>query len=174
MFGETNTSFLNGGTALSFVAYGLFSAFITGPEILHRESIKQGWPQKCNQIVIAELKQKQSEEQFVPQINYRDMARGWFGKDADPLLELIAPLGQMMDQANAQKERVKRLNEERLQQKVNAAGSRCACAVTMLSEHCVSLGLYAGTGRLVTPSLFRDLGSSLHTSLQSSHCDQRG
>lgn len=169
---DGNASWMNGGLAVSIVGYGLFSAFISGPEILHRESLKQGWPEHCKQIVVAELEQSQPQEEFVPQIDYRDMARGWFGRDAEPLLELMQSLGEMMDQANAQKERVKRLNEERLQKKAQAAGSRCHCAVVMLEEQHVSLGLYAGSGRLVTPNLFKNLNSELKTALHSQRCSQ--
>jgi len=171
MFGENNTSWLSGGLAGSLVVYGLLSAFVTGPSvILPREAEKLGWSEQCKTIVIAELRQSQPHEEFVPQVDYRDMAKGWLGRDAEPLLQLLEPLGQVMDQANAQKERVRRLNEARLQRKAQAAGSRCDCAVSMVGEQRIAIGLYTGTGRLVTPPLFQNLASELQTALRSPRC----
>lgn len=168
---EHSSSWLSGGLAASVVCYALLNAFVIGPSVvLPREVEKLNWFERCKQIVIAELHQSQPQEEFVPQIDYRDMARGWFWRDAEPLLQLMQPLGQIMDQANAQKERANRLNEERLQRKVQAAGSRCDCAVTMLGEQRIALGLYSGTGRLVTPPLFKNLASELQTSLRSTRC----
>ena len=171
MMFDNNPSWLSGGLAVSVVGYGLLSAFVIGPSvILPREVAKLNWDEQCKRIVIAELRQSELQEEFVPQIDYRDVARGWLGRDADPLLQLMEPLGQIMDQANAQKERAMRLNEERLRRKVQAAGSRCNCAVSMLGEQRIEIGIYTGTGRLVTPPLLKNLGSQLQTSLHSSRC----
>jgi len=168
---DNSPSWLSGGLAVSIIGYGLLSAFVIGPTVvLPREAEKLNWSEQCKRMVVAEVRQSQSQEEFVPQIDYRDMARSWFGRDAEPLLQLMQPLGQIMDQANAQKERAKRLNEERLQRKAQAAGSRCDCAVTMLGEQRIALGLYSGTGRLVTPPLFKNLASELQTSLRSPRC----
>ena len=171
MLGEANSSWLSGGLAATLVGYGLLSAFVVGPSVvLPREVAKLNWDDQCKELVIAEVRQIEQQGEFAPQIDYRDVARGWFGRDADPLLQLMEPFGQIMDQANVQKERAKRLNEERLRRKVEAAGSRCDCAVSMLSEQRIALGLYTGTGRLVTPPLFKNLGSELQTSLHSKRC----
>ena len=170
MIFDGNNSMLNGGFALTLIVYALFSAFISGPEILARESHKVNWQNQCISIVQAELKSSQSEPEYVPQLDYRSMARGWFGQDAEPLLKLMEPLGQAMDQAQAQADRVKRLNDERLRLKVQAAGSACNCAISILSEKRIALGLYAATGRLVTPPLFKNLSSELKTALNAHQC----
>lgn len=171
MFGETNTSWLSGSLAGSMVVYGLLSAFVIGPSvILPREAEKLEWSGQCKQIVVADLKQVEPQEEYIPNVDYRDMARGWLGRDAEPLLQLMQPLGQMMDQANAQKQRAKRLNEERLQRKAEAAGSRCDCAVAMVGEQRIAIGLYTASGRLVTPPLFQSLSSELQTALRSPRC----
>lgn len=171
MLGEANSSWLSGGLAATLVGYGLLSAFVVGPSVvLPREAAKLNWSEQCKELVIAEVRQSEPQEETVPQIDYRDVARGWFGRDADPLLQLMEPFGQIMDQANAQKERARRLNEERLRRKVDAAGSRCDCAVSMLGEQRIEIGIYTGSGRLVTPPLFKNLASHLQTSLHSSRC----
>ena len=168
---DPTPSWLSGGLAASVIGYGLFCAFVAGPAIiLPREAEKLNWPKQCKRIVIAELQQSQPQERFTPQIDYRDVARSWFGRDAEPLLHLMQPFGEVLDQANAEKQRLQRLNEKRLRQKAQAAGSRCDCAVTMLSERRVALGLYTGTGRLITPPLFKNLHSELQTALRSPRC----
>lgn len=167
---DGNNTWLSGSFALTFIFYALFSAIISGPELLRRTAIKENWPQQCTAIVQAELRANQSEPEFTPQIDYRSMARGWFGRDAEPLLQLMEPLGQVMDQANAQAERIKRKNEERLRQKAQAAGSACNCAISMLGEKRIALGLFAGTGRLVTPPMFQNLNAELNTALHSPQC----
>jgi len=168
-FNGDNT-WLNGVLALSVIGYGLFSAFISGPELLSRTAIKENWPQQCTKIVQAELRASQPEPEFTPQIDYRSIARGWLGRDAEPLLQLMEPLGQVMDQANAQAQRIKRKNEERLRQKAKAAGSACNCAISMLGEKRIALGLFAGTGRLVTPPMFQNLNAELKTALHFPQC----
>jgi len=168
---DNGSSWLSGGLAVSVVGYGLLSAFVIGPSVvLPREAEKLNWAEQCQRIVVSELRQSQPQEEFVPQIDYRGMARGWLGRDADPLLQLMQPFTLMIDQANEHKNHVKRLNEERLRQKAEAAGSRCDCAVSMLGEQRIAIGLYTGTGRLVTPPLFKNLASELQTSLRSQRC----
>ena len=170
MFSESQSSLLNSGSALAFVAYGLISAFIFGPEIVERESQKLGWPQICKRIVVAELQQSMPEPETIPNLDYRDLTRSWLGRDADPLLRLMQPMTDMIDQAREQKERARQWNEERLRQKAEAAGSRCNCAVSMLTENRVDLALYAGSGRLVTPPMFKNLKSELETALRNPRC----
>jgi len=167
---DGNNTWLNGGLALSVISYGLFSALISGPELLRRTALNEGGPQQCTAIVQAELHASQPEPEFTPQIDYRSMARGWLGRDAEPLLKLMEPLGQVMDQANAQAQRIKRKNEERLRQKAQSAGSACNCAISMLGEKRIALGLFAGTGRLVTPPMFQNLDAELKTALHSPQC----
>jgi len=82
----------------------------------------------------------------------------------------MEPLGQAMDQANAQADRLRRKNEERLRQKAQAAGSACNCAISMLGEKRIALGLFAGTGRLLTPPMFQNLNVELKTTLHSPQC----
>lgn len=174
MLPDTSSSILSGGLALSILAYGLFSAFVSGPEILTREAQKIGWQNQCERLVVAELRQSQPQPEFQPQVDYRGVMRGIFGRDADPLLRLMEPLGQIADQAQEHARNVERMNEARLRQKAQAAGSRCGCAVTMLSEERVALGLYAGSGRLVTPPLFKNLNAELQASLRSARCGFAG
>lgn len=170
MFGDTDKSWFSGGLAGSLVVYALFSAFVSGPELLRRTALKENWQSQCIKTIRAELKAKQPEPEFFPQIDYRSLSRSWFGPDAEALLQLMEPLGQVMDQVNTQAERAKRINKEQLLQKAQAAGSACNCAVSMLGEKRIALGIYAGTGRLVTPPLFQNLNSELRTALFSTQC----
>lgn len=176
MIGETNPSWLSGGLAGSMVVYALFSAFVSGPELVHREAeLKIGWPQQCMRLVHQELQDKQPPQETVPQIDLGGLMDGLFGRGASTAFEdVINPMQSVIDLSNEHTNRLARANEERLRKKAEAAGSRCACAVTMLTEHRVALGLYAASGRLVTPSLFKNLGDSLQTSLRSTRCSQRG
>ena len=167
---DTNSPWMSGGLALSVIGYGLFSAFISGPEILTREAHKADWNNQCRQEVVAELRHSQPQPNFQPQVDYRGMMRGLFGHQAGPMMRMFEPLNQIADQAQQHARNIERMNEERLRQRAESAGSRCACAVTMLSENRISLGLYAGSGRLITPTIFKDLPSELNTALHSSRC----
>lgn len=170
MLFDQNSTLLGGGIALSAIGYGLFSSFISGPEILVREAHNMQWPVQCQRIVMAELLESQPQQSFQPTVDYRTVVRGIFGQDANPFLQMLEPLGQIADQAQANARKVKRLNEERLRQKAEASGSRCGCAVSMLSERRVSLGIYAASGRFITPPLFKNLSSELKTALQAQRC----
>lgn len=176
MTGEGNLSWLNGGLAGSVIVYGLLSAFVTGPELVHREAeLKVNWPQRCVRLVVQDLQEKQARQEAIPQIDLGDLMGGLFGGGASSTFgDVIKPVQDVIDLSNQHARQVERMNEERLRRKAEAAGSRCACAVTMLTEHRVSLGLYAASGRLITPGLFKDLGSSLETSLHSQRCNQGG
>lgn len=176
MISETNPSWLSGGLAGSMVVYALFSAFVSGPELVHREAeLKIGWQQQCMRIVYRELQDKQPRQETMPQIDLGGLIDGLFGRGASTAYrDVIDPVQNVIDQSNEHTNRLARANEERLRKKAEAAGSRCACAVTMLTEHRVALGLYAASGRLVTPSLFKDLGGSLQTSLRSTRCSRGG
>lgn len=176
MFGETNPSWLSGSLAGSMVVYALFSTFVSGPELLHREAmLKVRWPQQCTRIVHQELQDEQQQQETMPQIDLGGILDGVFGQGASSAYgEVINPVQKVIDLSNQHANGLARANEERMRKKAEAAGSRCSCAVTMLTEHRVSLGLYTASGRLVTPSVFKDLGSSLQTSLRSSRCKQGG
>jgi len=167
---DTNAPWMGGGLALAVAGYALFSAFITGPELLIREANKAGWQNQCQRIVVTELKQSKPVEEFTPDLDYRDVMRGLFGRDADPFLQMMQPLGDIADKAQAHKRNLKRQQEARLQARAKAAGSSCACAVTAITERRVALGLYAGSGRMITPPLFKDLDAELKTSLRSPRC----
>ncbi len=175
MFFDTNTSFLNGGFAISIIGYGLFSAFVSGPELLHRESVKADWPQECSRLIVSELRDKQPKQQAVPNIDLGGILDGVFGRGASSTFgDVIDPMQKAIDLSNEHSKQVERLNEERLRQKAQDAGSRCGCAVTMLSEHRLSLGLYAASGRLITPPMFKNLKSELVNQFQSSGCSKGG
>jgi len=176
MFGETSPSWLSGGLAGSMVVYALFSAFVSGPELLHREAmLKVGWPLQCMQIVHQELKDQQPRQESVPQIDLGGILDGVFGRGASTAYEVIInPVQKAIDLSNAHTDSLARANEERLRKKAEAAGSRCMCAITMLTDHRVSLGLYASSGRMITPGLFKNLEGSLRTSLRSQRCSQGG
>ena len=173
MFGETNTSFLSGSTALSFIAYGLFSAFVSGPELLHREALKARWPEQCVELVHQELKDKQPSRDTMPQIDLGGLLDGVFGRGTSGAFgDVINLVQKVIDLSNEHTNSLARANQARLNRKIEAAGSRCNCAVSMLSEQRIPLGLYASSGRMITPSLFKNLSSSLHTSLRSMQCKQ--
>lgn len=164
---DTQTSFMSGGLAMSIVGYGLFSAFVTGPEILLREADKIGWSKQCARLVRLEVQDNAPQSQQIPNIDVGRMMDGLFGNGGR---QIIAPFEGMINQAQRQANRARDLNEERLRRKIEAAGSRCGCAVAVLSEQRISLGLYAASGRLITPTLFKNLNSELQTALRSARC----
>jgi len=127
------------------------------------------------QIVHQELRDKQPRQETMPYIDLGGILNGVFGPGASSAYgDIINPVQKVIDLSNAHTDSLARANEERLRKKAEAAGSRCMCAITMLTEHRVSLGLYASSGRLVTSGLFRNLEDSLQTSLRSSRCSQGG
>ncbi|MEM7069441.1 MAG: hypothetical protein AAF478_11215 [Pseudomonadota bacterium] len=171
MIGEGTASIFGSGVALSVVGYGLFSAFVTGPEILVREVARLDWENHCRERIITEFREEQGVTDHFPQIDIGGVLDGLFGTGtSNGFGEVINPIENIIELSNEHTRRLQRLNEKRLQEKARNAGSRCACAVTILSERRVSLGLYAGTGRLVTPVLFKSLESELLTTLHSSQC----
>lgn len=163
---------LGGGIMLTTIAYGLFSAFISGEVILERETQKLGWPDRCVKIVETQIRQSAPEPDHVPRIKLKDIFGG-HSEVGDIFEEIFAPVEKVLEQKYEAIDRAIELNEQRLEAKAKAAGSRCHCAVTMLSEKRIALGLYAGSGRLVTPPLFKNLNSELGIALGSPRCAGR-
>lgn len=160
------------GVLGAIILYALFSAFISGPIILEREVIKSGWHKQCQSTVKAEVIQSHPEPEFVPRIDCKTIFGG-FGKGSSGLCELVGPLDIILKQKYEALERAKALNEQRLQAKLQAAGSRCKCPVSLLSERRIDVGLYSATARIVKPQLFKNLNSELMTALRSPHCAHR-
>lgn len=163
---------IGSGIAGTVVVYGLFSAFISGPVILERETQKSGWHNQCHAIVETQIRQSQPTPKSVPRFKFESLFGG--NDEASEVFgKLFAPLDDVLDQQYETLDRAKAFNEQRLQTKAREAGSRCNCAATMLSENRIALGLYAGSGRIVTPPLFKNLNAELKTALNSPRCAGR-
>lgn len=168
---DGNNALLGSSSTIALIGYALFSAFITGPEITFRESMKQGWPEYCERIVQLEVHESAPQSDILPSFDLGKILDDVLGSNrSDPYRKILSPIEKMVDQAIEQKERANRFNEERLRQKVQAAGSRCNCAIVMLTEKRISIGLYASSGRLIIPPLFKDLMSELKIALHSPRC----
>jgi len=171
MFFDPQSSLIGGSLAGSVIVYGLLSAFATGPEILHRESEKIGWRQSCERIVKAELAENAPAPAFVPKVDPSAALDKLFGpRWNNPLRDMLAPVEDIAGQALAYADQLQTMNRMKLKRQSEVVGSRCSCAVIMLGEERLSLALYAGTGRLITPSVFKNLESELHASLRSPKC----
>ena len=169
MLMDGNTPLFGGSTILTLIAYGLFSAFVTGPVILERTIIKSSWPQECERLVLAELQASQPAPKNVPRFQCHDFFGG-SNSQSHAFCNLMKPVEGLLEHAYSEAKALRQFHQQRLNTKAKASKNRCSCAATTLSEKRLALGLYAGTGRLVTPSLFKNLISELKTALHSKRC----
>lgn len=165
---------LSGGKiAFAGLAYIGACLYITGPLVGERTIARSNWAAECETLQSVDVGARKMPSVSTPQLDCRSLL-GWLGSQGrevcdtygNPKVDL-----SILDELETQRQRLRALRQEQLAQKVAHSKSRCVCAVTVtLDRHRTSLGLYAGTARLVTPPAIRNLSSELHASLRSPLC----
>lgn len=161
-----------GGLLLSVAAYvGL--SFLAGQEIADREIQNIGWKQACKYELRSEIESRRKKPSIVPEVRC-DETVGWLGQDFKTLChqfgnpDFNGPARRQEEAFNrAQQER----EDRRLGRLARAAGTQCGCAEEVFkSDNAVSLTLYAGSARLITPQEINNLKQSLKISLGTPQC----
>lgn len=163
---------VSGGVIVAGALWAGVSAFVLGPLVVERSAEKLQWVPICEREITLEIAANQPVGDLKPEVSC-DQALGFMSKDHRRFFNLFGldQACRAVDQANAKKRELQALREKRLAQTAQRAGAQCTCAVDhLIEEKRWSVALHAGTGRLVTPSVMRDLNSSLVTSARAPHC----
>lgn len=179
------TGFALGGIGVGVIAYGLFSNFVSGPELGQRTiDLVHEWPQICEAGITARAQPQERPRAAVPNINACRMLFGIYGSDGQAYCDmhghhfdigasgLLDSLGDISDALNAP-QRI--ADEIRRDEMIADAPDRCSCAASqVLSDEATSFALYAASGRLITPPSIDNLQSELRAALSSAQCEFEG
>lgn len=172
---DFNSLPISGGVIIAGVLWAGASVFALGPMVTDRALIRDNWLATCEADLKADIQSwRGPEPPEMPKLNceatfgtiYGDQGRAFcdqYGNFDIP----IPGLDVIRDQERRARETEARRNNRAASQ----AGSRCACAVsTYQAEHRLPLALYAGSGRLITPSQVKSRDAELTRALASPAC----
>lgn len=169
---DSQVSGLGGGVVIAGLIYAGASLYVTAPLVTQRIVEKSGWLAQCERSLLSEIETHRSSSSGLPPIDCQSLMR-----TLDPAMrQMIDAFGggvacQMIDAKRHQQEAIERLRQQRMQSVADRAGSRCHCAVSSLIEtKRLSLGLYAGSARLLEPALIKNLDGELTGALHAPHC----
>ena len=167
---------VSGGMLLGMLLYCLLSVFGTGQVVGERLIAKSDWPAMCQRQILAELQSSQPAIPQVPTIDCNGVFGSFFGSQGQEICRRYGNFKlPFMDQLQAQQDRLATANNERLQNATAKTSSRCECAASLaLEENRISLGLHAGSLRLITPASVRGLNSELQSALYARACSLKG
>lgn len=165
---DASTLPISGGLLLATVCYAAVSALITGPEIAEREIVRSGWHTTCETMLEADLEATRRPDQVIPQVP--DLG-GMICSVYPELQGLCMHIPDPNAAARATEMRLRAAEEQRLRNAARGIGDRCSCAVEIYSRsEMLSLALYAGTARIVTPSAVENRENALTRTLHSPIC----
>lgn len=173
---ETSLPQIGGGAFLAVLAYAASSLW-AGQEIGERMIERSGWTPTCEAGIQADLDAERTPKHHVPEARCSDQI-GWLHPELLKFCLKLRDPDFNAGQRRAEEEyhrRKRQLEDLRIGNAAAKAGSMCACAKNVyLSEEFLSLGLYAGTVRLITPSPVEDLEQGLRQSLATPQCQALG
>lgn len=166
------------GTGLAVAGYVVFSLFISGPEIARRTiEIKEEWPRICRATIVADVKQKSGPERSMPRIDMCQLIFGHYGANGQDYCAMHGNFwnGPMDRLGDALDQKKRKLDDWRTGIAIEKSNDRCSCASNLtIEQNRTNFALYAGSARLITPPVIRDLKSTLKRALASSDCKMKG
>lgn len=153
---------------LAAAAYGALSVFATGPEIASREIARSDWQMSCAATLTQELETSRAPQTVIPEVpDLGGMLCSVYPEFRD-LCALVPGPNAAAREAQA---RLQRAEDARIAEAVSRVGDQCSCAQTVyLKEEYLSLGLYAASGRLITPQVVEHRDAALAQALRSPAC----
>ena len=164
---------VGGGVLVAGLIYAGASYFVTGPLIGERMIAKSDWSQSCEVSLAAQIETQRTPPKIIPKTDCSSLLGRWM-PELNRLCQQYGnpdfggPTVEVLRQQESQRQEAE---ARRLAQVAANSGSRCSCATAVfVEEQRVSLALYAGSGRLITPAPIQNLKSSLTTALHAPLC----
>ncbi|GAA6176729.1 hypothetical protein [Sulfitobacter pacificus] len=150
------------------VGYAAVSALISGPEIAAREIAYSNWQETCQANLAADLQSTRRPEQVIPQVpDVGNMLCSFYPELSD-ICDMIPDPNAG---ARAAEEHLRAAEDARLRQAASGTADHCACASQVyIEDQRLSLALYAGSGRLITPAVVKDRNAALSRALDGPAC----
>ena len=164
---------LTGGTLVACAAYSAVSLLVTGPIVGERTIEKAGWSRQCEAGLEAEITAQRPAPRIIPRTDCQSILGGWMPELGRLCRDLGNPDfgGPAADLLREQERLRQEAEEQRVANAAARSGTRCSCAAAVfVEEQRLSLALYAGSARLITPAPIKDLQSELTRALHGPAC----
>ncbi len=170
MIPDFNTLPISGSVVLALFGYAAFSAFVTGPEVAHREIARSDWPETCVVLLEADLKAEAAHQPNPIRSELLNVT-----ELMNDVLPELGPLWEMIPDPRTAVEDSIRQNEvaaDIFRDRARAGfDDRCFCAESgYLSDAKLDLALYAGSGRAIRPQAVKNREAELTRALRSPIC----
>lgn len=169
---DASTLPISGTFILAALGYAAVSAFVTGPSIAEREIERSNWQTSCQAEIVADIEATRRANHSVPEVpDLGNMLCTFYPE----LNELCAMIPDVNAPARAAERRAREAEEARIRRAVADTNDICSCATSVyIEEERLSLALYAGSGRMVTPESVDNRRNALSRSLRDPACQMGG
>lgn len=161
------------GSFIAAVALYTGASIAAGQIISTRMIERSGWQENCQSELQSHYTAQKEPEPIVPRTDCQSVI-GWLHSDANSLCWQFGNpdlAGPAAGRAREAERHARALRNRKLSEAAANAPSHCACAAdTFKREKFLSLGLYAGTARLVTPNSVEHMPRELSQALSSPYC----
>ncbi len=173
---DTSNMPISGGIILAAAFYAGISFFGTGQVIAKRTIENSDWGATCQSALRVEISTRREPVTIIPRTDCNSLLGGFLpelgalcNKYGNP--DLSGGTTNML----REKERQRRESEDRrIALAASQTGSKCDCAVSVVSQNRLDWAILAGSARLISPaSTTQNLNSELTRALYSPHCAQR-
>ena len=163
---------VSGSAILGLVAYAGVS-LLGGQLVATRQAEQLEWQPRCEAGLQAEIADRQRPRRALPQTDCSSVVGRWH-PDLERLCRQYGNPDLGGPAAEAERELLRRkraIEDRRLARAAAETGNRCACAARVYArDHLLSLGLYAGTARLISLPGVTGMESGLRQALGSPYC----
>ena len=167
---------VSGSVILGAIGVAAFSFGVSGPLVADRTVALSNWSDICRTAIHRQIElDKPAPQQSMPDMNCSNLM-GLFGSQMQAVCRKYGNPSfdfGLLDQVNQQKKRLAEREQRRLDALASKAGSRCACAATVVTSMRIPWAIHSVSGRLITPPLVQNLQSELETALHSPRCSRR-
>jgi len=166
-----------GRVGVAFILYGLFMAFVAGPELGRRTIEAQNWTSICEQTLVKNAVSKEPPTAKLPQLDMCMLIFGHLGRDGQEYCEVHkgfwnGPLDQVVNAVDAKN---RALQNWRMDQATTNSVDQCACASSLtLERRRLDFALFTASARIITSPSIQNLHSELKASLSAPHCALKG
>ena len=172
---DLSTLPISGGLLVAGALWAGVSGFVLAPLVVERSAAKSNWQGQCQAAVAQDIRDAAPLHNLSPELSCDDV----LGQLPPGYGDLLSFAGmdaacKALDQAKAQRQRLRELKQARLDRAAEQAGSICSCAVAHLTQsQRWSFALYAGSATLIAPPVAKDLNTALMTSARSPSCNRQ-
>jgi hypothetical protein len=169
---DASTLPISGTFILAALGYAAVSALVTGPGIAKREIENSPWQSACRAEIVADIEATRRPNQVVPQAPDLGRALCTFYPELNELCYMIPDLNAPAREAER---RAREAEDARIRRATAETDDICSCATSVyIEEERLSLALYAGSGRLITPESVENRQGALSRALRNPACRREG